>query len=371
MNSDSFHYFSKPPEIRRYIWHYCLPCRVAEEDVPYLLLDGNESRQACWANASTHQNARPPTIAFVNRESRHVALEHGQNFEPPDSHSLDSVWLQPDRDVLLLNYTKICDLVMYGHVDRTSSVVLLFLWRAEELQMQPCVVAELLHSFNLKTLLDGDDASDSPRVPQEKLGNPYSDDIASYTECIQEQKMVLDVAMAAVSLHITTEAAMGSGLFGLLGDAPVQLVDFDDEARLRQFYELFKEHSLDYEPAVQTLFELFLSSRFRTAVENWTRQADWVILANLWHYARNSKDYQDILGAHPGSVWTPRLDEDILYFAMDDYLPNDDHPWVKQAKEKAPRLRPQVMVRYCTRKCYTKERLPDYHATNLWWNPNF
>ncbi|KAL6695547.1 hypothetical protein J3F84DRAFT_408556 [Trichoderma pleuroticola] len=371
MNSDTFYHFSKfPPEIRRHIWQYCLPHRIAEEDFPYFLLDGKESRQACWAKSSTYQNAQKPAIAIVNRESRQVALEHGQIWEPPDSHSLESIWVQPNRDSLLHNYTRICDLVMYGSVDATSSVVVMFLWRAEEHKMQPCIVAEVLHPFNLKALLDGDAASENPRVLYEKIDNLDSGDIAGYAECIQQQKIDLGIAMAAISLHISAEAALDSGLFGLLGDAPIQLVDFDDEARLRQFYTLFKENALDEEPAVQTLFELFLSSRFRTAVETWTTQADWIIVANLWHYGRCSERYRDILGADPSSAWTTEL-EDCFYFSMNEHLPKDDHPWVKQAREKAPKLRPQIMVRYCTRKCYTEEQFPDHHATNLWWNPTF
>ncbi|KAF3074514.1 hypothetical protein CFAM422_003563 [Trichoderma lentiforme] len=371
MNSDTFSHFSKlPPEIRRHIWQYCLPHRTAEEDFPYLLLDGNESRQACWAKSSTYQNAQKPVIAFVNRESRRVALEHGQIWEPPDPHSLESIWVQPSRDALLLNYTRTCDLVMYGTIDAASSVVVMFLWRAEEHKMQPCIVAKILHDFNLKMLLDGAAASENPRIMYEHADSGDSGDIAGYAECIQLQKIVLGIAMGAISLHISAEAALGSGLFGLLGDAPVQLVDFDDEARLRRFYTLFKENALDEEPVVQTLFELFLSSRFRTAVDAWRRQADWIIMANLWHYARESERYDDILGADPSSAWTPQLEE-CFYFSMLEYLPNEDHPWVKQAREKAPRLRPQIVVRYCTHKCYTGEQLPDHHATNLWWNPQY
>lgn len=274
--------------------------------------------------------------------------------------------MQPSRDALLLNYTRICDLDMYN-LDAPSSVVARFLQRAEEHKMKPYIVAEVFHPFNIKALLAGDAASASPVVPYDIVEVFYAGDIAGYLECIQQQKIVLGIAMAAISLHISVEAALESGLFGLLGDAPVQLVDFDDEARLRQFYTLFKANALDEEPAVQTLFELFLSSRFRTAVEKWTRQADWIIMANLWYYGRHSERYRDILGADPSSAWTPKLEE-CFYFSMYEHLLNDDHSWVKQAREKAPKLRPQIMVRYCTRKCYTREQLPDYYGIDLWGN---
>jgi hypothetical protein len=83
----------------------------------------------------------------------------------------------------------------------------------------------------------------------------------------------MDVAATAVSLHITREAALRSGLFGLLGDAHIQMVDVDDEGRLREFQALFGEHALEREPAARTLFDAFISSQFQMAVETWKRQA--------------------------------------------------------------------------------------------------
>lgn len=365
MNNDSFPYFPYfpkfPPEIRRHVWHYCLPHRTAEEDVPCFLLDGGHSRQACWANGSTYENARLPAIASVNRESRQLALEHGRKWEPPDLGSLKSLWVQPGRDVLLLNFTRWRYVVTNGNRDAGFSPVLMFLWRAEDHRMKPCVVAEILHPFRLKAILDGDDASKIPcLLLVNGIENEEATELVDYIECIQMQKIDLGIAMVAVSLHITTEAALGSGLFGLLGDAPVQMVDFDDEDRLKQFHALYNENALDKEPAVRTLFETFLSPRFQTAVETWVRQAEWLILAYMWLRARDDKDCHGILGMDPSSAWAPRL-EDPGFISMKKHLPNDDHPWVKQARQKMPKLRPQIMVRCCTHKCYTGERLPDYY----------
>jgi hypothetical protein len=44
---------------------------------------------------------------------------------------------------------------------------------------------------------------------------------------------------------------------------------------------------------------------------------------------------------------------------MSQYLPVESHPWVKQARQSMPKLRPRIMVRYCTNECYIKERLPE------------
>jgi hypothetical protein len=162
--------------------------------------------------------------------------------------------------------------------------------------------------------------------------------------------------MAAVSLHIPREAALRSGLFGLLGDAPVQMVDVGDEARLREFQALFREHTSEKEPAMQRLFEVFTSSQFQTAVEALKRQAEWILLA----YMR--MDNLDVLETDPGSAWVPYLTKQG-FLRMSEYLPDEEHPWVKQARQSAPKLRPRIMVRYCTNECYIKERLPKNFGT--------
>ncbi|KAJ5887389.1 hypothetical protein N7495_007430 [Penicillium taxi] len=66
--------------------------------------------------------------------------------------------------------------------------------------------------------------------------------------------------MATVSLHITSEVARNSDLFGLLGDVPVQRIDVDNEARLREFEVLWRENALQKELVMQTLFEALFES---------------------------------------------------------------------------------------------------------------
>jgi hypothetical protein len=365
MNNDSFHYFSQLPlELRRLIWRHCLPHRIAEEDTPNFLLDGNESRQACQADRITHQNAQPPAMAFVNSESWQVTLEEGRWLDLQETTSLESIWVQSRRDVLHLNWTRLRYNV-WGNADDPSSPIAMFLWQAEELGMQPSVVAEIIHPFSLKALLDGTDGTDG--VDGADASNSrwllYHDgrnnDVADIAYCAESQSR-LDITMVAVSLHIPREAALRSGLFGLLGDAPVQMVDVGDEARLREFQSLFREHALKKEPAVQTLFEAFTSSQFQTAVEAWERQAEWILLAYMWQRAR--MDNVDILRTDPGSAWVHYLTEQE-FLRMSEHLPKEEHPWVKQARQSTPKLRLRIMVRYCTNECYIKERLPKNFGT--------
>ncbi|PKX92398.1 uncharacterized protein P174DRAFT_512991 [Aspergillus novofumigatus IBT 16806] len=262
-----FHYLLQlPTELRRLIWKHCLPHRIAEEDTPDFLLDGNECRQACWADRI--KNAQPP----------------------------------PRRDVLHLNWTR-RRYVVWENADDPSSLIGMFLWRAEDLGMQPSVVAEIIHPFRLKALLDGVDASDSPNK-----------DVANTAYCAKSQS-ALAVAMAAVSLHIRRKAALRSGLFGLLGDAPVQMVE---------------GHALEKESAVHMLFKAFIIG---------TRE-------NL-----------NILGTNPGSAWLPQLLE------QEDFI-RTKRPWVIQARQGMPKLRPRVKLRYCTNECYRKERLPKNFGTS-------
>lgn len=349
-------------ELRLLIWEHCLPHRVAEEDECDFLLDGHNSRQACYAKRTTYLNTRLPVIAFVNSESRKVALEQGRWWKPGLGirTELGSLWVQPRRDGVHTNWQRLRYIdVGYNEFEKCSPLYM-FLHYADELGVQPSVVAEAIHPFNMQALLDGADGADASDSPcfLDKQNERYFDLNWMVTFAMHgtDNHIRLDVAMAAVSLHIPRESALSSGLFGLLGDAPVQLVDVGDEARLREFQILFSEHALEKEPAVQTLFEAFTSSRFKTAVETWRRQAEWLILAYIWD--RAVYDKLDLLEKDSGSAWIPRLPE-LKYLRMSDYLPKENHPWVKQARQIMPKLRPRIMVRYCTNECYIKERLPE------------
>jgi hypothetical protein len=371
MNNDSFHYFLQlPAELRRMIWMHCLPYRIAEEDTPDGFFDGKESKHVCWNLRVTLQNAQIPAIAYVNSESREVALEQGRLLEPADVRTMESLWVQPHRDVLHLNWTRM-SYAAWGVDSDAPGWVDEFLLQAKDLGMRPSVAADLIHPFSLKAVLDcAGDADgfsshnpfhfgiwETPKVRYHCRGGG-ADDVREMVDILpwaKGQRSRLDITMAGVSLHITREVALRSGLFGFLGDAPVQMVDVDDEARLREFQALYREHALEKEPVVQTIFETFTSSLFKTAVETWKKKAEWTILAYMWQSARDRK--LDILGTNPGSAWLPHLSEQ-KYIYMDQYLHNEQHPWVKHARQIAPKLRLRIMVRYCTNECYLKERLP-------------
>ncbi|KAJ5360576.1 hypothetical protein N7517_009767 [Penicillium concentricum] len=368
MTNDLFHYFSYLPlELRRMIWMHCLPHRIAEEDSPDYWFDGYESKQVCWARRLEFQNSQPPVIAFVNSESRQVALEQGHLLELPYEITLresKKIWVQPRRDVLHYNWTRMWYAIQGVDSDGPGSVDE-FLLHAKDLGMRPSVTAELIYTFSLKQVLECDGDVDElcrenplhfgmwaiPKILYHGRGEA-ADDVREMVDLLpwaKDQRSRLDITMAGVSLHITSEVALKSGLFGLLGDAPVQMVDVDDEARVREFQALYREHAFEKEPVVQTLFETF------TSRGNMEKKAEWTILAYMWQSARERK--LDILGTNPGSAWLPNLSEQKDIY-MDEHLPNEQHPWVKHARQLAPQLRLRIKVHYCTNQCYIKERLP-------------
>ncbi|KAJ5757556.1 uncharacterized protein N7511_006250 [Penicillium nucicola] len=301
-----------------------------------------------------HRNDQPPALACINRESRQIAMEEGHRVELEESTSLASIWVQPRRDVLHFNWTRL-RYIAWGCSDVPDSPIAMFLCRAEKLGMQPSVVADIISPFYLLAAIDGGGSPyldyHSPSLHYHGINNQEVGDIES---CAESQSS-LDVTMAGISLHITRQAALKSGLFGFLGDAPVQMVDVGDDARLRAFQALVEGHVLENEPTLQRLFEGLKSSQFKRAVFAWERQADWALIAESWNYAR--RKHLAILGINPGSAWIPYLPEGE-YFHISRYLPDERHPWVKHARQRLPKLRPRIMVRYCTNECYQAGKIP-------------
>ncbi|KUL85780.1 hypothetical protein ZTR_07394 [Talaromyces verruculosus] len=378
MSNETFHYFPQlPPEIRYMIWELCLPYRVAQVDPCDTFFDGRKPEQVCDVERVTIENAKQPVIAFVNWESRRVALIYGFWFVENDTifPVIKSVWVQPRRDVLHVNWTSERGDYWYRfeYNERKDQMTELLYWMDELPVERGSVVAELIHPFKLHALLDGANDSEASRSPIAKYGRQTDITISKmshYTLFYPGHQIRLDVVMAAVSLHITKESAVRSGLFGLLGDAPIQLIDVADEVQLRKYEAIYREHLTDKEPKVQKVFDVLMSPRFYAAVKAWERQVEWLMIASLWDYAsrevmihpwRSKMDLEldDIM-----NVWVPRFHEQE-YIRMSEYSPNESHPWVKEAKKTMAILRPRIMVHYCTNECYREGRLRE--GFNDYW----
>ncbi|EAU31049.1 predicted protein [Aspergillus terreus NIH2624] len=172
-----------------------------------------------------------------------------------------------------------------------------------------------------------------------------------------------------VTIHATRAAAAESGLFGLLLDAPIQLVDATDTSKIAKFHELWASNSaLDTTP----------SSFFRDQVSFQVRVRQWLKeLVALWVYYPWMKAWKDKWQGviDPEGIWLgPRIDEDAFLrdmlipgclesdpgppFCVDYNLfsPNMDHPFAQEALIVMPQFRPRVMFRYCPLDCHLQKQ---------------
>lgn len=209
-----------PPELRRIIWRFCLPRRVCELDEPFLVYEGAPDWRSsidrfvlsCELRICAEQNARPPVITRICRESRAVAFEQGRlfkaTFPPSAAHPFDlEVWFDPSTDILHSNYFE--DEMVSSQRDDGKPLRLLASY-AKRFGVQASVIANCFFW---------------PPPGQ-----------------IQALKMLSNwvVVVRMIVVHCDHTIALQSGLFGLLGDARTQLVDIDDQARLAAFIDLVR-----------------------------------------------------------------------------------------------------------------------------------
>lgn len=112
----------------------------------------------------------------------------------------------------------------------------------------------------------------------------------------------IQVVMGNVVLYLDSSAALQSGLFGLLGDAPIQTVDTSDVDRLDHFYNTFKTHLEGENETARMMLEVILETEFQDSIRGWLERAEWLLLAASWQRSLNLKP----LGS-AGTVWNPVL----------------------------------------------------------------
>ncbi|KAL7940513.1 hypothetical protein V8C42DRAFT_337343 [Trichoderma barbatum] len=269
-----------PVELRLAIWFYCLPHRVVQRDDPYMVQRLREEDK-CWSVRPSLKNAAPPRIASVCRESRQVAMRWGKMVSQDYSWNLGPIWIQLRLDTYHLNFTSEAtwdygldkELVDEFIKDRFS-------W----LDKVPLSIpSEYYFNFDLEL----QDFSRMRRLPRIEIRDDFVDEDLNvvYNEYAYYYPrpftdISLSATMAFITIHAKRRHAVASGLFGLLLDAPVQLVDFDGEQNIRSFHALFKRDIYNRERTeVIKLFSLILSPIFRSRVQDWTEKVNWLMMA--------------------------------------------------------------------------------------------
>lgn len=308
--------------------------------------DGGRGRQACSTWCTFIRNRRFPVILSVNRESRDVVFRNGKRLSTqcqPAENDQKLVWVQPHRDILHLHSSRhMTDVICSEHSDFGSlpNGLCSTLSYAVDSLLQPAFVAETIQPFALELFQNGHYIKfESPLMYfREDVHPAMSGELARFIHTFRDGlSNGIIVTVMAVSLHIDYKAALKSGLFGLLGDAPVQMVDINDLDRLGKFEALFDKYALgrEREPKVARFFHMFKDCNFQNEVDRWKMKAEDLIFRAMWQQAQDGVD------------------------ALSQ-LPDESHPLAKDLRNYAQRLRPQAMIRLCGDECYKNILLTEY-----------
>ncbi len=340
-----------PPELRRAIWELCLPRRVAELDQvmrnPYT--SEPDSTQPCCDFAWTSgANSLPPIIWAVCHEAREIVLEGGA---PLDEHKWDPSWQHPDDDDDGGNQYYAMNLISSPWVDtRTDLMHLNYIPRLAPFydaqgDALDILVSEIHRcqgvSLMAEVLLEFSE-------PLRELKAGWYD----AEQRILRRLTEYFVTIKMVTIHVPRTTAARAGVFGLLGDAPIQLVDPYDLDRIRGFYNLWMQASAEVtEP--KAAFDFFLSGtpRFHSLVAAWKAEVEalWVWSESTdWYRLRESNNDLD-----PG-MWLDWSNGEIEMGSR-RRKPNRQHPEVRRILASMPVFRPMIMFRLCSRTCYLPE----------------
>jgi hypothetical protein len=377
LEEKTFPFMNFPLEIRRMIWKECLPHRVIEfEKRTY------NRATVCRRKRTTSMNLKIPALAHVCSESRAVVLESGGGGWT--TLELDKTgWLNPDRDVVFqhwklkdgsrpegLHYAAWDDLIRGNPRKLAIPNVLKFSGRCQGMGVVADSFWVLYPSLNNRP-------EETPWKNCPNWLNSMFDDFRKRDEWL--------VSMDMCIIHASPEAGRRSGLFGLMGDAPVQLVDVADVQRITEFWQLWTSSCPEDLEA-----ECFFTSvkGLPKRVQRWREKVEPVWVYNDWFKAYKAR-FKDV--SNPKDIWLgprhrrkrvrcnklrpeylstdygrssryfdfyPALDVDLDQFSL-----NRDHPFVRQSLAAMPRLLPKIMFRHCTDNCHLANSGKSSHLT--------
>jgi hypothetical protein len=228
-----------PAELREEIWRLCLPYRVCELDAPdpelvfskpSLTFNGP---RPCELLYTSYMNKRPPLISRVCHEARHVAFKNGSIVRQKadlwswgeggwgSTQDLRDTWQDPQRDIVHRHWTRSYE--AYYDFDVSNKPISHLVHAARKMRNGGSLMAGFLfdHSFSDCKMSTRPLPSDGTKALEALLELP-------------EWKVVVKV----VVVHCDFAVAARTSLFGLLGDAPVQIVDASDELKVTELYNL-------------------------------------------------------------------------------------------------------------------------------------
>jgi hypothetical protein len=236
MLNDTFHFFPRLPiELREEIWRYCLPHRVSEMDYPidWMVYGSSDPKDKlpCSLRWTSICNARPPLLATVCRESRRVALRSGNwssvleeesGDRPPEADwqaanlVIDDYWQDPSRDSAQLNWTTYYEAELYCPTDGhpLNSLV----WEAKLVNGSASIMLGYMSDYMIER---------EPFDTMTWVLQSLPEDRREEQQDLAALRLLLEwlVVVRVVVIHLDFTQAARTGLFGLLGDKFVQVVD--------------------------------------------------------------------------------------------------------------------------------------------------
>lgn len=259
----TFHPFPRlPAELREAIWRLCIPTQVCELDQPvaelvYEDIDGPDEAP-CALGDTTRINFCPPLITQVCYESRAIALKAGKEaFEARNAALPDmphDAWFSSGTTVThFMTYNDRIPSVFYSNwavcygpqygasFDQYAPIHNLAAWVAAP-ERAAISVDGLIGRFLWDIHDDSDYDSDDSFYEAETNPplRPASPDTQRFIAAFKRLPSWL-VVLQIVVIHTDFRTGAATGLFGLLGDAPIQIIDMEEVEKIDRFFELAKE----------------------------------------------------------------------------------------------------------------------------------
>ncbi|THZ52339.1 hypothetical protein D6C90_01193 [Aureobasidium pullulans] len=319
MADDTFHPFPRLPiELRHMIWRLCLPHRVSEYDLivnwVYYNTYSDDALHPCQFASSIVSNGRPPLLTRVCHESRQIAFETGEmgpKLTTEEKEAIDlsgepewstgtniqwDVWKDSVRDSTHLSWDG-GHQINLGYTTRGHPLVSLAR-EAKRLNGKASFMVDYIQDLMYS------EPDDEPLFPfawafvnKWPVSEENQKNLAAL-KLLPEWLVVVNV----IVIHLAFPLAAKTGLFGLLGEEVVQVVDAAS-------------------PLATQLYEL---------AEACERQAEVVTAAQ--DFARMPAEYMDDMVKRGA------------FKCFHDY-------------EIPYRLRPAIMFRLCTEMCNHSDRV--------------
>lgn len=298
--TERFRFMDLPYDLREMIWLYCLPSRIYsvdglhrhniweqmddyydDDDVDvYLEVEFGERRPPkCWLWESDKINDGPPLIARVCRESRKIAhralsIPHQKKARLPESvhWELDRVaqgeiWLDHRRSTPHLYHDdgRDCE-EPFSHRPTNSLIYLADMATIFASRTASFMLWELPKSYNLPEepeKLNHPNESDPPILdpPDPASIHGYKTADGGPAKWFVRECQALarvdrwQVVMGIVVVHCSRTDRKADGYFGLLNDAPIQIVEVTERARIAELTSLARSCNENCDTGTRQDFE--------------------------------------------------------------------------------------------------------------------